>query len=88
MSRTLLSLAGFQVITIGRFWVIAEAGGKFLSDAIKLRNLWADFKGALLAADPILIKDYLFRNSKLLHRGNVQSLLNAGEGQTPENLPN
>src|SRR5579863_9291270 len=25
MSRTLLSLAGFQVITIGRFWVIAEA---------------------------------------------------------------
>jgi hypothetical protein len=29
MSRTLFSLAGFQVITIGRFWVIAEA-----SDAI------------------------------------------------------
>jgi hypothetical protein len=25
MSRTLLSLAGFQVILIGRFWVIAEA---------------------------------------------------------------
>jgi hypothetical protein len=25
MSRTLLSVAGFQVITIGRFWVIAEA---------------------------------------------------------------
>src|SRR5579859_681881 len=25
MSRTLFSLAGFQVITIGRFWVIAEA---------------------------------------------------------------
>ena len=24
MSRTLLSLAGFQVILIGRFWVIAE----------------------------------------------------------------
>lgn len=24
MSRTLLSLAGFQVITSGRFWVIAE----------------------------------------------------------------
>ena len=24
MSQTLLSLAGFQVITIGRFWVIAE----------------------------------------------------------------
>jgi hypothetical protein len=24
MSRTLFSLAGFQVITIGRFWVIAE----------------------------------------------------------------
>jgi hypothetical protein len=24
MSRTLLSLAGFQVIVIGRFWVIAE----------------------------------------------------------------
>jgi len=26
MSRTLLSLAGFQVILIGRFWVIAEVG--------------------------------------------------------------
>jgi hypothetical protein len=25
MSRTPLSLAGFQVILIGRFWVIAEA---------------------------------------------------------------
>jgi hypothetical protein len=25
MSRTLFSLAGFQVITDGRFWVIAEA---------------------------------------------------------------
>ena len=24
MSRTLFSLAGFQVILIGRFWVIAE----------------------------------------------------------------
>jgi len=24
MSRTLFSLAGFQVITLGRFWVIAE----------------------------------------------------------------
>src|ERR1017187_9158631 len=27
MSRTLLSLAGFQVITSGRFWVIAEVWG-------------------------------------------------------------
>jgi hypothetical protein len=27
MSQTLLSLAGFQVILIGRFWVIAEAIG-------------------------------------------------------------
>jgi hypothetical protein len=28
MSRMLLSLAGFQVITIGRFWVIAEASSQ------------------------------------------------------------
>src|ERR1035438_4928884 len=28
MSRTLLSLAGFQVIFIGRFWVIAEEGSR------------------------------------------------------------
>src|ERR1019366_30592 len=27
MSQTLLSLAGFQVILIGRFWVIAEVSG-------------------------------------------------------------
>jgi general secretion pathway protein G len=29
MSRTLLSLAGFQVIISGRFWVIAEERGAF-----------------------------------------------------------
>jgi len=34
MSRTLLSLAGFQVILIGRFWVIAE--GEALSSAIAM----------------------------------------------------
>ena len=28
MSQTLLSLAGFQVILIGRFWVIAEVKGR------------------------------------------------------------
>jgi hypothetical protein len=27
MSQTLLSMAGFQVILIGRFWVIAERRG-------------------------------------------------------------
>jgi hypothetical protein len=31
MSRTLaLSLAGFQLIIIGRFWVITEAQGRFV----------------------------------------------------------
>jgi hypothetical protein len=30
MSRTLFSLAGFQVIISGRFWVIAEAEGAVL----------------------------------------------------------
>ena len=35
MSRTLFSLAGFQVITIGRFCVIAEdSGGKVLMESI------------------------------------------------------
>jgi len=29
MSRTLFSLAGFQVILIGRFWVIAEERSRF-----------------------------------------------------------
>jgi len=34
MSRTLLSLAGFQVIITGRFWVIAEvnAPNAYISD--------------------------------------------------------
>jgi len=31
MSQTLLSLAGFQVILIGRFWVIAEGMTSTLS---------------------------------------------------------
>ena len=34
MSRTLLSLAGFQVIITGRFWVIAEAN----SNSTQIRN--------------------------------------------------
>ena len=35
MSRTLFSLAGFQVIIIGRFWVITEAMD--LADAALVR---------------------------------------------------
>jgi phosphatidylserine/phosphatidylglycerophosphate/cardiolipin synthase-like enzyme len=38
MSRTLFSLAGFQVIISGRFWVIAEASANLTDDAF-LRNL-------------------------------------------------
>ena len=32
MSRASLSLAGFQVTFIGRFWVTAEATGRAVSD--------------------------------------------------------
>jgi integrase len=35
MSQTLLSLAGFQVILIGRFWVIAEGMAKLARDVIR-----------------------------------------------------
>jgi hypothetical protein len=37
MSRTLFSLAGFQVIISGRFWVIAEATGLFPTEGWKVR---------------------------------------------------
>jgi hypothetical protein len=36
MSRTLLSLAGFQVIISGRFWVIAEVGKRYHLSAPKV----------------------------------------------------
>jgi hypothetical protein len=36
MSRTLLSLAGFQVIITGRFWVIAEAYRRTRAVALSL----------------------------------------------------
>jgi len=39
MSRTLFSLAGFQVILIGRFWVIAEDGRPSLTPGIYFRAL-------------------------------------------------
>jgi hypothetical protein len=39
MSRTLLSLAGFQVILSGRFWVIAEAKKGALGDVLRLFSL-------------------------------------------------
>ena len=35
MSQTLLSLAGFQVILIGRFWVIAEDEGETLEISVR-----------------------------------------------------
>ncbi len=38
MSRTLFSLAGFQVITIGRFWVIAEVFGTSCTDLTASTN--------------------------------------------------
>jgi hypothetical protein len=45
MSRTLFSLAGFQVITDGRFWVIAEGFEGHLSYDFKMRRLWASLDG-------------------------------------------
>ncbi len=54
MSRTLLSLAGFQVILIGRFWVIAEADGlgdrKFHSRVVLLVNEHTASAGEMVSA--------------------------------------
>jgi hypothetical protein len=38
MSQTLLSLAGFQVLFIGRFWVIAEANPLHISTTFCTRD--------------------------------------------------
>jgi len=50
MSRTLLSLAGFQVIISGRFWVIAEvaklkglATARIPAGAFKSENTWKEY---------------------------------------------
>ncbi len=49
MSRTLLSLAGFQVILIGRFWVIAEdPGGTFRTAYVKTNLSLDDYLESLL----------------------------------------
>jgi hypothetical protein len=42
MSRTLFSLAGFQMITIGRFWVIAEGQVKEMPTPSGANNLRAN----------------------------------------------
>ena len=47
MSRTLFSLAGFQVITIGRFWVITE-GLLFREAKLGLRVSAREFIGWIL----------------------------------------
>ncbi len=41
MSRTLFSLAGFQVITIGRFWVIAEGPPVKIATGPLLDPVWS-----------------------------------------------
>src|SRR5271163_4278404 len=53
MSRTLLSLAGFQVILSGRFWVIAEATSSFQSGAAETAKRFALRGLAIQLADAI-----------------------------------
>jgi hypothetical protein len=62
MSRTLLSLAGFQVIISGRFWVIAE-DKLFILALADLRPIWAKYAESFLSitaasyhAQPMSIK--------------------------------
>jgi hypothetical protein len=45
MSRTLFSLAGFQVIISGRFWVIAEAVVHAETHGT-IPKAWGTFKGS------------------------------------------
>jgi hypothetical protein len=52
MSRALLSLAGFQVIISGRFWVIAEAGAMPRSN--ELKKLIPDFVAGLMRTAVVL----------------------------------
>jgi hypothetical protein len=54
MSRTPFSLAGFQVITIGRFWVIAEASSAALRSFLcscAISSLKIVYKYAVLFKD-------------------------------------
>jgi uncharacterized protein YjbJ (UPF0337 family) len=46
MSRTLLSLAGFQVILSGRFWVIAEVGETVGNEKLANQGVVDQAKGA------------------------------------------
>ena len=64
MSRTLFSLAGFQVITIGRFWVIAEIQGTIhTKPANDCENLF--YFGH--AASPITLRSFSYlANSNLV----------------------
>ncbi len=54
MSRTLLSLAGFQVILSGRFWVIAEENKKligfcFAKTLVPLPQVYINWRGHVIA---------------------------------------
>ena len=58
MSRTLLSLAGFQVIISGRFWVIAEEGGYNIDRTFDSENDACRFFLKEALSDPICRKDF------------------------------
>jgi len=58
MSRTLFSLAGFQVILIGRFWVIPEA------IASKLRN---KRRNLVLVLQSVKSKHYVTKSEQTKH---------------------
>ncbi|MGB8887191.1 MAG: hypothetical protein WCC87_10740, partial [Candidatus Korobacteraceae bacterium] len=55
MSRTLFSLAGFQVITIGRFWVIAEGISDHVWSIEELCSLLPKVESAAKRADKNLL---------------------------------
>lgn len=68
MSRTLLSLAGFQVILIGRFWVIAEEALYLLS--------YRAWRPIMNAAEKDMLEELKGHLKLRLHKDCVDAYLN------------
>jgi len=85
MSRRMSPLAGFQVIIIGRFWVIAEARkqGGFPESKIGPRYLimvvegeHADVSHFEIALDNMLLRNAIIRNARFSYQGGPLILTN------------
>ena len=86
MSRTLLSLAGFQVIISGRFWVIAEAASLVLARH-KILRIVTDNEGPFYCTVEKGNEDHVGKLRFLEGGGPVIKIASMVDSQVPAQEP-